>query len=229
MPYKVAVVEDDELIRNIITFNLEKNGYRVDWYPSSESFLGEYTKNLYDLLILDIFLPGSSGIDLLKKMRKAEDNTPVLMLTVKKDIPTRIGALDLGADDYIVKPFNIDELMARVRALIRRSVGKRRIPSSGIIIVNGHGVDMSSRQCESNIGRVTLSDKEIKLLAFFFSHRNEPLSRADILEEVWGMDVAPTPRTVDNFILKFRKLFEDNPEDPKHFTSVRNKGYRFNY
>lgn len=227
MKYRLAVVEDDELIREMITINLEKNGYAVASFSSAESMLDRAGKDIYDLIILDIVLPGVSGGEFLQTVRQRGDNTPVLMLTVKSDMPTRIEAFDSGADDYMVKPFSMDELLARVKALIRRSLGKRRIPSSKIMVINGHRINTSTRLCESNMGEVALSEKEMNFLLYLTEHSHETLSRADILEEVWGMDVSPTPRTVDNFIMKFRKLFEDNPERPKHFISVRNRGYRF--
>jgi two-component system alkaline phosphatase synthesis response regulator PhoP len=228
MSYRIAVVEDDDLIRDMVRFNLEKSGHSVETFSSAEMILNQKIDALYDLIILDLVLPGISGQEFLELMRKKGDNTPVLMLTVKSDIPTRITALDSGADDYLTKPFNMDELQARVKALIRRSLGKRRLPSSQYLVINGYEVDSSTRMCSSNIGSVTLSEREMNLLLLLSQHSQETLSRADILEEVWGMDVAPTPRTVDNFIAKFRKLFEDDPENPKLFVSVRGKGYRYN-
>jgi len=229
MKHKVAVIEDDELISDMIKIHLEKNGLETKCFSSSESFLDVYDDVVYDLIILDLILPDLSGEQLLKRLRKSGDDTPVLLLTVKSDIPTRISAFDTGADDYMTKPFNLDELLARSIVLIRRSQGRRRIPSSRILLINGFKIDTKTRVCESNMGEVVLSEKEVRLLIYLTQHAHESLSRADILEEVWGMDVAPTPRTVDNFILKFRKLFEDNPEQPRHFLSVRSKGYRFEY
>lgn len=215
------------MIRNMIKLNLENNGYQVNCFSSAESMMRKTIKEFYDLIILDIMLPGISGERLLKVIRGQGDDTPILMLTVKSDMPTRIRSLEGGADDYVVKPFNMEELMARIKVLIRRSHGKRRIPSHEILVINNHKIDISTRVCQSNIGDVVLSEKELNLLLFLFKHSRETISRADILEEVWGMDVAPTPRTIDNFILKFRKLFEDNPQKPKHFIAIRNKGYRF--
>lgn len=229
MKYKVAIVEDDELISDMIKIHLEKNGFKAKCFSSSESFIDVFQDVIYDLIILDLILPGLSGEQLLNKLRKSGDDTPVLLLTVKGDIPSRISAFNAGADDYMTKPFNLDELLARSKALLRRSQGKRRIPSSRILVINGFKIDATTRVCESNMRDVVLSEKEASLLLYLTQHSHESLSRADILEEVWGMDVAPTPRTVDNFILKFRKLFEDNPEQPKHFLSVRGKGYRFEY
>ena len=227
MEFKIAVVEDNELIANMITLNLEQNGYRVRHFPDGESMLRQTGRELFDLVILDILLPGISGLELLDKLRKTKFDAPVLMLTVETNVQNKIRALNSGADDYLVKPFNMEELLARARALIRRSHGKRSIPSNQILVINNHKINLSTRGCESNLGEVVLSEREAKLLSYFSLNPGQTLRRADILEEVWGMDVSPTPRTVDNFVLKFRKLFETNPENPQHFISVRNKGYRF--
>lgn len=227
MSHKIGIVEDDELIRNMIRINLEKNGFEVVEFAEADKMYNYIRKEYVDILILDIMLEGLSGTDLLKKLREKQINIPVLMVTAKNDIQNKINALNIGADDYLPKPFNMEELIARVKALIRRSQGKRSIPSSQVIILNGYKISFLSRKCESNLGEIVLSEKEIKLLSFFISNIGQTIKRADILEEVWGMDVSPTPRTVDNFILKFRKMFENDPSNPKHFISIRNKGYRF--
>ncbi len=227
MRYKIAILEDNELISNMIKINLEKNDFEVDCYSSGEELLENITQGLFDLILLDIGLPGISGMRVLEELRNNNILTPALMVTVQGHFNTKINALNIGADDYIVKPFNMEELVARVNALIRRSQGKRAIPSAKLFMVNGFRVNFSSRECDSNKGLVVLSEKEIKLLEYFFQNPRQTLRRSDILEDVWGMDVSPTPRTVDNFILKFRKLFETNPENPRHFISVRNEGYRF--
>lgn len=227
MTHKIAIVEDDELIRNMIRVRLEESGFKVRGFSTAEALDWPSSRDIYDLIILDIVLPGMPGDEFLKQLRGKNDNTPVLMLTVKNEILTRVQTLDSGADDYMAKPFNMYELLARVRALIRRSQGKRRLPSSRILVINGYRIDSETRICESRRGETSLSEKEIRFLTFLVKHPRECLSRTDILEEVWGMDVAPTPRTVDNFIMKFRKLFEDNPEEPRHFISVRSLGYRF--
>ena len=227
MNHKIAIVEDDRLIGSLIKINLEKSGCQAVLFPSAEALLQKSTKEFFDLLILDILLPGISGLNLLKKLRSKSIDIPVLMLTVQDNIQNKISALNSGADDYLVKPFHMEELLARVQALIRRSFGKRSIPASHVIVLNNYKIDLRTRGCDSNKGRIVLSEKEAKLLSYFVSQAGKILNRADILEEVWGMDVSPTPRTVDNFVLKFRKLFEKNPEKPGHFISVRNEGYRF--
>lgn len=229
MNYKIATLEDDDLIRGTVKLSLEKNGFRVRSFADGEVLLDGLSNEPVDLFILDIKLPGMSGLEVLKVLRNSEIHgaTPALMLTVQSQVHDKINALDGGADDYLVKPFNMDELIARVNALIRRSHGKRTVPSSHLLVIGGHKANLSTRECETNKGRQVLSEKETRLLAYFSRHPGQTLRRADILEEVWGMDVSPTPRTIDNFVLKFRKLFEENPEAPKHFLSVRNQGYRF--
>jgi two-component system alkaline phosphatase synthesis response regulator PhoP len=229
MKYKIAVVEDNDLILNMVKLNLEKNDYQVQCFPDGESFVEQTAYEPFDLFILDFLLPGISGLEVLEKLRKNQIHalTPVLMLTVQNQVQNKIKALNRGADDYLVKPFNMEELLARINALIRRSQGQRTIPANQILIIGNCRINLSSRICQGSKGEFVLSEKEIKLLKYFSLHPGQTLRRADILEDVWGMDVSPTPRTIDNFILKFRKLFETNPENPKHFISVRNQGYRF--
>ncbi len=227
MKKKIAIIEDDDLIRNMVKLNLEKLGYIVQDFASAEAALSLITEELFDVIILDVVLPGKSGFEFLREIRAEDNNTPVLMLTVQGEVTSRLKAFDSGVDDYMVKPFNMDELSARVKALIRRSQEERRVPAGEFLVINGFKINTLTRGCESRSGSVVLSEKEINLLIYLTEHQHEVLSRADILEEVWGMDVVPTPRTIDNFILKFRRLFEDNPEKPKHFFSVRSKGYRF--
>lgn len=227
MEYKIAVVEDDELILNMVKLNLEKSGYKAYCFSDGETMMGRAGQEAFDLVILDIMLPGMSGVDVLRELRGTRYHGPVLMLTARSGVRDKVTALNIGADDYLVKPFNMQELLARVHALLRRSHGKRSIPANSILIIDNFKINLDTRKCESNRGEVVLSEKEVKLLAFFSQHAGQTLRRSDILEEVWGMDVFPTPRTVDNFVLKFRKLFENNPEAPRHFISVRNQGYRF--
>lgn len=227
MRYRVALIEDDELLQRTIQFALEQAGYEVESFSRAEDFSGNQAKRPYDIIILDILLPGASGTELLRRLRAQKDNTPILMISVKSDIPTRVITLNSGADDYLAKPFNLEELLARLQALLRRSQGPRSLPSSNIIFINNYEVNMTTHQAQSRFGQVRLSEKEIRLLSFFIQHPKQTLCRVDILEEVWGMNVAPTPRTVDNFILKFRRLFETDPAHPRLFITVRGEGYRF--
>jgi len=227
MSYRAVVIEDDELINRLISLNLKSNGYQVSSHLSAEDFLETGEQPPFDIMILDLRLPGMNGLELIKHIREKGLNAPILMLTVEQHLPTKIEAFDSGADDYLSKPFDMEELIARVKRIIIRSTGERVIPSDQIVIINRYKINLSTRTCESSQGQVILSEKEVRLLSYFSLHAGRTLSREDILEEVWGMDVDPTPRTIDNFVAKFRKLFEDSPESPRHFITVRNRGYRF--
>ncbi len=225
--HRVAVVEDEELIRTMLRLNLEKQTYTVECFTDAESLLTRLKEAYFDAILLDIMLPGMSGEELVGRIRQQGLNTPVLMVTAKSDIESKVSSIDKGADDYLAKPFNMEELLVRVKALIRRSQGERSIPSDKLIRVDRFEVNLETRTGSSNLGAVSLTEKECNLLRYFVRNPGRSLSRADILEEVWGMDVDPTPRTIDNFILKFRKLFEEDPENPRHFITVRSAGYRF--
>lgn len=224
---KIAVIEDNKIIRDSVQLNLEAEGFAAFSYPDAESFFLEYPQSYFDLLILDILLPGESGINLLKKVRWLNPHIPILMLTVKKELDTKIEALESGADDYLVKPFHMKELILRVRALLRRTEAKRIRVSKKKLLINGFSIDIPTRLSESKQGVVALSEKEIRFLEYLCKNSGKNLPREDILEEVWGMDVDPTPRTIDNYILKFRKLYEDNPLHPTHFITIRNSGYSY--
>ncbi len=224
---KILVVEDEELIFTMLKLNLEKEGYCTECVRSAEAMLERISQESYDIVLLDIMLPGMSGDKALEMLRRKGVNVPVIMLTAKNDLDTKVKTLDCGADDYLSKPFNMQELIARVKALIRRSRSERTIPSDGLYRINRSTINFEERKAVGEVGEITLTEKEAELLNLFVRNPRRTLSRAEILEEVWGMDVYPTPRTIDNFILKFRKLFEDKPEKPKHFITVRATGYRF--
>jgi two-component system, OmpR family, alkaline phosphatase synthesis response regulator PhoP len=224
---RILVVEDEELIRTMMKINLEKAGYEVTLCQDAEQLLLVVEDQYFDLILLDIMLPGISGEEALKQLRDRNIITPVIMVTAKNSIETKVTTFETGADDYISKPFNMKELLARVKAHIRRSQGERALPSSQIMKIGPHVVDFDKLTAQTQLGEIALSEKESQLLALFNAHAGETLTRIDILEEVWGMNADPTPRTIDNFIVKFRKWFEENPEAPNHFFTVRAKGYRF--
>jgi DNA-binding response OmpR family regulator len=224
---KIAIVEDDLFLGKMLKLTLSENSFESDLFTDAEGFLSADTKMEYDMILLDQKLPGITGEELLKLLRKKEILTPVIMLTGVHDIDFKIKTLTNGADDYIEKPINYDELLARVNAVLRRSQGRREIPSDRKIKIGEFIIDLATRKSTSNIGDIILSEKEVKLIKYFIQHPGEVLSRADILEEVWGMNEYPTNRTVDNFILKLRKLYEKQQEIPGHFITIRAVGYRY--
>ena len=225
---RVLLVEDDQLIGTMVQLNLEQEGFEVEWLQAAEPALPLMNERRFDALLLDINLPGMSGIELARELRRQGHGTPIVMLTARDDTASKVEALESGADDYVAKPFDIAELVARVRAQIRRSQGVLEVASDRELDIGGAKVDVERRTIRAiDDTLIDLSGKELKLLQLFVRNPRRVLSRADILEEVWGMDVAPTERTVDNFVVRLRRWVEHTPERPRHILTVRGEGYRF--
>lgn len=231
MSARVLVVEDEKLVADMVRLNLEHAGFAVTWVDKGEDGLARAREG-FDVIVLDWMLPGLDGIDVAKQLRRESVTTPVLMLTARGDVSSRVTGLDAGADDYLAKPFAMPELVARVRALARRAVpaAPTARATGRDILLSGWAVNRDTREARRQDGRgepVNLTETELSLLVFLVAHPGEVLSRADILETAWGMDRAPTERTVDNYVMRLRKLFEDDPEHPRHFLTLRGAGYRF--
>ncbi len=224
---KLLLVEDDRLVGTMVRINLEAEGHEVIWETHGGSGATRAVEDCFDLVLLDIFLPGKDGMEILAEMRSRGVGTPVLMLTARSDVDSKVDALEAGADDYLTKPFDVAELVARVKALVRRSQAERQIPSDKLVRVGGFKVDLDTREAETRDGPVVLSEKEAAILGVLVRAGGRPVSRADIIEEVWGMDAFPTERTVDNFIKSLRRRFEEHPDQPRHILTVRGAGYRF--
>jgi len=223
---RIAIVEDERLVRELVAVNLRHAGYEI---VSAENF--EQGRELlagrnYQLAILDVMLPGGDGFALTRYARDQGIDVPILMLTARADTTSKVRGLDAGADDYLPKPFDVNELLARVRALLRRA-GGRAASAPKRLAFSGYWVRFDTGQAFTNEGEVSLSDKELRLMEVFSANENRALTRTDLLEEVWGMDQFPTDRTVDNFILRLRKLFEPDPENPVHIVTLRGRGYLF--
>jgi len=227
MSDKILLVEDEELIGEMVKLNLEQDGYMVNWLTDGALVLEQVKTNPVDLVVLDVMLPHKNGFEIAEEIRKNEFGTPILMLTARSETDDKVRGLDVGADDYLIKPFEMDEFLARVRALIRRSQNGVELPSSQIIRIGSFEINLETKMAQSNDGNVSLTDKESMLIELFSKFPGKTLSRADILDEVWGMDATPSERTVDNFIVKLRKMFEQNPDEPKHILTVRAQGYCF--
>ncbi len=227
MTGRILLVEDDALVGRMVQINLESQGYTVDWARDGEAGLQRAIQGPFDLVVLDVGLPKLDGEQLLKGLRRADVGTPVLMLTASADIDTKVRTLDLGADDYLTKPFEVEELLARVRALMRRSQADRELPSKSLLHFDGFEVNFETREALTNLGALVLTEKEAGRLQLFVRTAPQVLSRATILDEVWGMDASPTERTVDNVVLRLRKLFEQDPDRPRRIITVRGQGYRY--
>jgi DNA-binding response OmpR family regulator len=225
---KILVIEDEQLVRDLVVLNLKHAGYEVVSAATFQDGGRALAEPGIDLALVDVMLPGGEGFQLVRTARDAGVACPIMMLTARSETQSKVRGLDCGADDYLTKPFDVDELLARVRALLRRRGGgpAAAAPSKGVTI-GQFSVRFDTGRATTNEGEVTLSDKELRLVEFFSRNVDRLLSRADILEEVWGMDAFPTDRTIDNFIMRLRRLFEPNPEAPVHFVTVRGRGYLF--
>lgn len=223
---RILLVEDEENIRDVIKLNLEMEEYEVVATDNSKDAL-KYTKEQhFDLLILDVMLPEIDGYQICEQVRLTNRDVPIIFLTAKDAAQDRITGLKKGADDYLTKPFNLEELLLRVHNLIKRT-SKSPDNTPDEYSFSGNSVNFATYEAEGNPGEFTLTKKEAMLLKLLVDRRGEVVSRQQILQSVWGYDVYPSTRTIDNFILSFRKYFEKDPKNPEHFLSVRGVGYKF--
>ncbi len=223
---RILLVEDEEHIRDIVRLNLEMDGYEVveaDNGPDAVRFTEEQH---FDLLILDVMLPETDGFAVCEQVRLKNTEVPIIFLTAKDSPADRIKGLKRGADDYLTKPFNLEELQLRVANLIKRSK-KTPVNELNEYSFGGNRVNFSTFEATAKQGDFQLTKKEAMLLKLLVERKGEVVSRQQILQAVWGYDVYPSTRTIDNFILAFRKYFEVDPKNPKFFLSVRGVGYRF--
>ena len=222
----ILIIEDDVSILRGLKDNLEYEGYKVITETDGEKGLKLAFEKKTDLILLDIMLPGMNGYEICRKMKKEKPGLPIIMITARGSEMDKVSGLDIGADDYVTKPFSIPELMARVRAIFRRVAQAYNIPkqySFGKV-----KLDFTKYQAFLNNQEIKLSSKEFAILEYFIKHEGEAVHRHDLLNEVWGYEAMPTTRTIDNFILDLRKKLEENHSNPKHIVSVRGIGYKFN-
>jgi len=206
--------------------NLSFEGYEVDTAGDGDAAMRKLADSSWDLVILDVMMPKMSGFDVLKAMRKQGMGTPVIMLTARGQEMDRVLGLELGADDYIVKPFSLRELLARVKAVLRRTDTQTAEARQGKVAIGKLMVDFQTGQAWEGDGEVDVPHREMELLHYLWKHNGESISRERILEEVWGFDEAPTSRTVDNFIVKLRQKVEPIEGNPKFILSVHGIGYK---
>jgi len=232
MPEKKAsilLVEDEENLQEALKLNLELEGYDVTCLGDGASALKKVKEEYFDLILLDVMLPELDGFDVSENIRLQNIETPILMLSARSGSADRVTGLKKGADDYLTKPFNLEELLLRVEKLIDKNKKlSDRSNVNDIIHFGGNTINFKSQKAVNHLGEeVQLSKKEIMLLKLMVEYKNEVVSREKILQAVWGYQVFPTTRTIDNFILNFRKYFEKDPKQPKYFHSIRSVGYRF--
>jgi two-component system alkaline phosphatase synthesis response regulator PhoP len=224
---RILLVEDEESIRDAVRLNLELEGYEVVSTGNGRKALEFVQGQHFDLLLLDVMLPDVDGFTITEQVRLSNNDVPILILTAKDMAQDRVAGLKKGADDYLTKPFNLEELLLRVNKLVRRS---QRVKGEApeLFEFGNNKVNFSTFEATTWRGEeITLTKKEAMLLKLLVERKNEVVSRNQILQAVWGYDVFPSTRTIDNFILAFRKYFEDDPKHPHFFHSIRGIGYKF--
>lgn len=224
----ILLVEDEQHMHETIKLNLELEGYTVTSAYDGSAALRAVTEEYFDLIIMDIMLPELDGISVTESIRVQHNDVPILILSAKNAGADRVLGLKKGADDYLTKPFNLEELLLRVEKLIDKNKKIQVKESIGdTYSFSGNTINFKAQEADTANGKINLSKKEAMLLKLLIENKGEVVAREKILQVVWGYNVYPTTRTIDNFILNFRKYFEGDSRNLKHFHSVRGVGYKF--
>jgi DNA-binding response OmpR family regulator len=225
--YKILIVEDEAPMLQGLKDNLEIEGYSVDTASDGKAGLEKIRSNSYHLVLMDVMMPQMSGFDVCKTVRREGVSTPIIMLTAKGEEIDKVLGLEIGADDYITKPFSLRELLARIKAILRRHSSDTSADTTDNKIKIGKLViNFSSYEAFQDDTEVKMSHKEFEILNYLLKHKNQTVSRNDLMENVWGIDFEITTRTVDNFILRLRQRIETNSNEPKIILTVHGIGYK---
>ena len=225
----ILLAEDEENLHEALKLNLELEGYEVTSAYDGAAALKALQAEYFDLLILDVMLPEVDGIAVTESVRINNNEVPILILSAKGSSADRVLGLKKGADDYLTKPFNLEELLLRIQKLIEKNKKLQDKSSVGdTYSFDNNTINFKAQEAVNKQGeKISLSKKETMLLKLLIENKNEVVPREKILQSVWGYNVYPTTRTIDNFILSFRKYFEDDSRNPKFFHSVRGVGYKY--
>lgn len=229
MKARILVADDEENILEAIKMNLELEDYEVITATTGSEALHKFKEQRFNLAILDVMMPDADGFEVCEKIRLEDSDTPILFLTAKDTSSDRIKGLKIGADDYLTKPFNLEELLLRVKVLIKHSMkGTKDEQDLKIYKFGNNEINFVTYEAKGYDGTVyNLTKKEAMLLKLLIDRKGEAVSRNQILQYVWGYDVFPSTRTIDNFLLSYRRYFEEDQKNPKYFHSVRGVGYKF--
>lgn len=223
---KILIVEDEPNMVNGLKDNLEFEGYEIDTAMEGNTGLQKVTANHYDLILLDIMLPEISGLDICKSARKQGINTPIILLTAKGEEIDKVLGLELGADDYITKPFSLRELLARIKAIMRRAGNGIAGEEAEFNKIGNVKVNFKNYVAMDGSGEIRMSLKEFEILNYLYQHAGATVDRDDLMEKVWGINYDITTRTVDNFIVKLRQKVEADPNNPRIILTVHGIGYK---
>lgn len=225
MSERVLVIEDDRSVRKVLKHLFQTEGYAVDLTADGVLGLAAFREAQPSVVILDLKLPGISGRDICREIKKTSPQVPVIVLSAASDVLDKVVLLELGADDYVTKPFSPRELLARARAVMRRTV--RAASTENLFAFDDISVDFAKMELTKNGRMIMLSAQEFKILKFMLQNPERVLTRAELLNEVWGYQNYPTTRTVDNHIFKLRQKLENDPSNPVHFRTIHSSGYKF--
>jgi two-component system, OmpR family, alkaline phosphatase synthesis response regulator PhoP len=223
----IMLVEDEIHLARGICFNLEEEGCRVSHFETGEKALEVLEFEHFDLIILDVMLPGMDGFEACRAVRKLDARVPILMLTARSEDSDRVHGLENGADDYLTKPFNLVEFLLRVKGMLRRSSWYRPDPVEEGYHFGANDVFLLSYRARTAQGEIDLTEMEVRVLSLFFQKEGQAIPRVELLQTVWGYTTDTETRTLDNFIVRLRRYFEPDPGKPVHFQTVRGVGYRF--
>jgi two-component system alkaline phosphatase synthesis response regulator PhoP len=229
MSKRILLVEDETSLHDLLKLNLELDGNKVVGVKDGTSAVQKFKDEQFDLVILDVMIPGIDGLNVCENIRLKNTEVPILFLSAKNRVEDRIAGLKKGADDYLTKPFNLEELQLRINNLMNRKGGVMAGAHYGMkeFSFGKNTINFEKHTATGINGDLSLTKKEVLLLKLLIEHKNEVVSREKILQTVWGYSVYPSTRTIDNFILSFRKYFELDPKNPKYFNAIRGVGYIF--
>jgi two-component system alkaline phosphatase synthesis response regulator PhoP len=224
---RILVIEDEPQMLLGLRDNLELEGYEVQTAADGDEGLTKASAFNPDLVIVDVMLPKKNGFDVCRELRTRSTSLPIVMLTARSAETDKVLGLELGADDYVTKPFSITELLARVRAVLRRAGTQRQPTPADLVRIGDIEVDFKLHQARRGKGRIEFTAREFDLLRYFVQHTGQVVTREQILNEVWGYEEFPTTRTIDNFVAKLRQKIERAPHAPEHILTIHGSGYKF--
>jgi two-component system, OmpR family, alkaline phosphatase synthesis response regulator PhoP len=225
---KILLVEDEETMAVGLEYNLSEEGYEVDWVKDGKEALKHFEERNYDMIILDIMLPYYDGFEIAELVRKKNPQMPILMLTARTGFDDKVRGLELGADDYLTKPFHLKELLLRVKGMLKRkSWYSKAITNQPVYKFGDNEITFENLKCKKGKIEFQLTTYEAMIMKYLIDNKGKVVSRKELLENVWNLNPEVETRTVDNFIVRLRKHFEKDPSNPVYIVSVRSAGYMF--
>lgn len=225
---KILLVEDEENLAIGLEYNLTAEGYKVKWAKDGREALRDFKEQDFDLIVLDIMLPYFNGFEIAEKIRETHPQMPILMLTARTQVEDRVKGLELGADDYLTKPFHLKELLLRIKGMLKRKSWYQKVVIDNPVYKFGNNeINFENLKCKKGKKDFQLTSYEAMIMKYLIENKDKVVTRKELLENVWNMNPDIETRTVDNFIARLRKHFEDDPANPKFIVSVRSAGYIF--